>query len=600
VVVLLVGATVGMVGCRTKVNPESCFNTACGAGFTCDVTTERCLAGDGGGTDAVDGGGAEVFLQSPSGPVTYTNKALLVKVGVAPGGVAPSRVEILKDDMTVIGTSTTPPYQVTWDTTREPEGSYQISARALVLGTTVRTGAVTVVVDRTAPTFTRSPATGATNVLLSDGIHATFSEPLDPKTVPAGSVSLSAGGTTVASSMSLSSDASSIAITVTDRSQLTFPALLTVNIASTIADRAGNLIASGGTWSWTAPQWVSLPSFAGEFPSVAMGPDDQPILSYLVPPAAAPMVAIAKATPGGAWDVSIPPPTSSVVSGAMIALAVDGTPFVGWASDHSYVARWTGSIWDASYGNVPDDTITGSLSSLAIDPAGAPVVAWARPTCQMCGDASWVARWSTSTWQPLFAATTTVAPGAARLKIDSAGAAVLSSRGTSAEVIEKYSAGAWLVIDTAGVRGGSGAVADTLALDSLDRPAIVAQDTGTGTTSFSVQYLNAGAWTDLVAKPLAFSAASTEVQLALDGTDRPTLVWVAMNAASRAEDIYVARWIGSDWDTSYGAVSGLAGQNTNARSVDMVLDRTGAPIIAWSESDGSTTNQTVFLYRSNR
>ena len=383
--------------------------------------------------------------------------------------------------------------------------------------------------------------------------------------------------------------AAAVAIGVTDRSGLAFPALVTVNLATTIADRAGNPLVVATPWSWTAPQWVSLPSFPGQFATLAIGPDDQPVIAFLTPSTTAPTISIAKYKTGAAWDVSVPPPTASSVGGVVVAIDKTNAPLVAWGADHTYVARWSGSAWDTTFGHVPDDNnIVGSVTSLALDPtSGAPFVGWGRPSCQMCGLASWVAEWTQTAWQPLFNASAAVVTGAARLVVDSTGAPLLYSRGANAEVIEKYSAGSWLAIPTSGVRGGDIAVADTLAIDSQDRPVIVATEQATGTI-FHLQYLNAGAWLDLINQPPGTPGLVSEVHLALTKTNQPALAWVEPNPTSGSDDVHVTVYSKGAWDLTYGNLSGFAGQNTSARGVSIVLDSHGAPIVSWTEANGAT------------
>src|SRR5262249_8241129 len=133
--------------------------------------------------------------------------------------------------------------------------------------------AITVVVDRTAPTVDMQPLAGASNVALSDSIQVTFSEPVDPSTVAPTSITLKdSGGVSLAATSTLSADGLTLTVTNWNRPALasSFPAAITESISGTIADHAGNAVVAPAPWTWIAPLWVKMPSLLGTSPSLAL------------------------------------------------------------------------------------------------------------------------------------------------------------------------------------------------------------------------------------------------------------------------------------------------------------------------------------------
>lgn len=597
--VALLTMALAVAACRTKANPESCLVTPCGLGLRCDMVTQACVARDGG--VGVDAGGPQgsIVIVTPAGPTSYANSTIAIEVDLGPGSPVPASVDILKDGATLATITSAPPYTTQWDTTKDTEGAHQIAARATFSGHVVMAPAVTVVVDRKPPTITaQTPLNGAQNALLSDPITVQFSEPLDAKTVTPSSVSLTTTDGPVPATTSLSADGTTVTIVVTERSRLTFPALVTETVAATVADLAGNQLGTAGNWTWTAPRWVTLASFPGQMPSLAIGPDDHPIVSYLAPAGG---VGIAKYATGAVWDVSIPSPATATIAAAAIAVDPNGAPLVAWSAGHTFVAKWTGTSWDTNaYGNVPDTGVQGAVTDLKLDRIGEPTVAWSsRPAaCQMCAQSAFVARWNQAAWQALFSGTTASGAGTALVQIDSTGSPAMISHSSGGFGIQRYAGGSWLAVDTSGVAGGPAAVADTLALDSQDRPVVVAE-VSQGPTTFQVQYLAGGAWSNVGGQEVSGNAAApNEVHLVLDHSDKPTLVW--SEVASGEQRLRVAKVSATGWDASYDALSGFFGSGTDAGNAAVVLDKAGAPVVAWQEYSGPGGTASIFMWRANR
>ena len=146
------------------------------------------------------------------------------------------------------------PYSISWDVSGLPNGVYQLSAIARDLtGNTATATAITVTVanDVTPPAVTAvTPVIGASNVLTTSNVTATFGEPLEPTSVTTGSFTLSDGATTVAAAVSY--DGPSRTATLIPAAPLAYGTVYTATLpAGGVKDLAGNGIAADFSWSFT-------------------------------------------------------------------------------------------------------------------------------------------------------------------------------------------------------------------------------------------------------------------------------------------------------------------------------------------------------------
>lgn len=102
--------------------------------------------------------------------------------------------------------------------------------------------------DTTPPTvLSVSPLNNATGVATNTAIVATLSEPIDPSTVSALTVTLSQGASVVSASV----QASGATITITPAAALATAKKYTVELAAAIADQSGNKLGAPYTWAFT-------------------------------------------------------------------------------------------------------------------------------------------------------------------------------------------------------------------------------------------------------------------------------------------------------------------------------------------------------------
>lgn len=565
-------ASLVLTGCPTKINPES-------QGLTCDPATDVCQV---------------VLTLTPQG-TTYTNGSVPLKVEVMPSDHPPDTIQLRRNEedwMAVKG----PSFSFMWNTAADAEGQYRIVAEASIGGHVVSSNVLTVNVDRTAPTVQLQPKPTTTNVALRDPIQVVFSEPVDPTTVSTTAVKLATGlnsQTDLGASSTLSTDHTTLTVTLGATAALTFPATITGTIDPTIKDLAGNAVTGVPTWSWTAPLWVKLPSFLGSTPSLSQGPNG-PLLAYLQPATAGsggnPTFGIARYAVGSTWDTSIATPTSTPIDSLAAIVDPTGTPIVAWGDpndSHVRVAKLAGLSW-TTFGTTADVGLSGAswrVSSLALDSTGLPTVAITGSPQQMGSPVGHFSRWSGSAWQLLDPSVL----GVPLIAMDSTGAPVALSNGA----LQRYSNGSWLSIPL-----GSLQPLPTLALDSLDRP-VLASETISGTTStLTVYTFVQNAWQAL-GLPVAMVAAQIiEAHVAIAPGDIPVVAWTQTNGSG--QDVHVARYNAATgaWVTTFDVINALSLGGGRAADVQVVVDSAGRPCVSWDEINTAGTTS-VYTWMSN-
>jgi hypothetical protein len=566
--------------------------------------------GDGDGASDAHGGGSLPTLQiSSPAPDTYTNSSVTVTVG-ASDGLLVSGVSVYVDQETTPLKTASTPYTFSWDTTTVSEGSHILTAKATVNGQAIASASVTVHVDRTAPTFTTTPAANTLNVALSDPIELVFSEALDPTSVTTAAVTLTSGGSLLNTTASLAADMRTVTVTLNSHSSLLFPATITESVLSTVKDLAGNAVGAAPTWSWTAPLWVKLPVLAGGGPALALDPQGTAIVSSLVDTFTTTQLSVVRYAPGATWDLGFgsPPVTAGLsVTAASVAVDSDGSPTVGWSQDHVYAAHWNGTSWDLLAGQADataDETANPPyLSTIALDSTGAPLVGWSE---QVETDTyGYVARWSKPTWQILPLGTRAGAGGPVLL-VNSMGAPVglfPGASGIPGPQIQIYEAGSWLPIasPSTGARNGLGMLF-AFALDAQDESVALVEtiDSVSGDEVIHVEVFRSSLWMDLAPSLSTTAAEGTigEVHVALDGGGSPFILWTQPDATS-SMSIHLARSDGLGWDTTYGVLNGISAASTDATFTSLAIDKNGTPTVSWTETDPSTGLPNVYVWKSN-
>lgn len=149
---------------------------------------------------------------------------------------SPDKVELYKNG--VLEATLQAPYAYRWENPSEAEGTYTFTAKTIKSGSTDITSAPrTIIIDRTFPTLlSRTPADGARNVLPTDEISITMSEPMLASSIDANSVRLYVGQAELLTTTSLDSTGKKIRVALARTSII--PATITM-VVNGIKDLAG-------------------------------------------------------------------------------------------------------------------------------------------------------------------------------------------------------------------------------------------------------------------------------------------------------------------------------------------------------------------------
>jgi hypothetical protein len=555
----------------------------------------------------------EVRLTQPVQTV-HTRETVSLVVSVQ-GGV-PDTVEVLEG--TRVLATLTAPYTYTWDTRLEAEGTYAVSARATLGGRSFGSPAVTVVVDRTAPTVvSRSPAPGASGVVLRGlSIEAVFSEPLRASTVAAGSVEVTAAQQPVAVTPSLSADGRTLRLLLGEKPAL--PATLGVKLGSGLTDLAGNPVAAAGAWSFSLPEWLAMPS-----PQSAPGLTQRPFPSLALDENGRPIMAWTESINGAAGDVRVRrwngmawEDMGGALSGLpgstrteMTALAADrsGEVVVSWAervdnADHFniYVRRWTGMTWEPLEGGLVANAKLGQ-PHVVIDEGGGLYVAYG----QWDIGSVYVYKWSGTVWQRIGTYTGSLVS----FVLNPSAEPTLSLRtGSSSRAIEVNRLAGGVSWQPMGARlqpapDASAVYVSNLAVQGADTGIAWIEETikSTGGSDFRmlVWHWTGTEWQQ-VGTTLSLGRASLRAPvLGLDGDGLPFLSWSELQADNHLRVCY-GRWREGAWQP-VKCLDGNPAPGTPAHEErGIVFGADGTAFMAWVEGHGTSDNRMdLYLYQYN-
>jgi len=524
-----------------------------------------------------------VRITSPTIDTTYTNGSLHIGAAIEPPLDVPIQ---LRKDGAAFTTLMPPSYEYTWDTTKTIEGAYTLTAEVDFSDATARSVPVTVVVDRTPPTLTRTPAPGAVDVALRAPIQVAFSEPIVLAHAPDDTFSLLNNGSVVPTSITLDSQGRTATIRIGDPSALSLPTTLVATITGPITDRAGNVAAlPSSDWFWDVPTFVKLPPLAIDpdippttrLPAFAIGSDRQPVFATA-----------SRVTPGGSdWRIQLskcddagwlplPPPSDDVDSASRgVALAVAGAqPVIAWrpsATDRAEIAvsSWNGTAWDPLPGIAlaSGGARTDLAPILRVGPDQRPVILWST------GDSYFLARRTQNGWDQEFGAIpiNTLLPFDGNhfdMILDDGGDPIVSWINPSGTGhVAAWNGGAWRATpDSPNVNE------PFLALDSNRRPMGVVSG---GPGALLVQRLGGeNKWQILPVAPVPPQAKHPRIAAGPSGL--PVVAYFEAQTAS----VGMARWTGERWDTrafTFGAAA-------IDQPPQIVVDRDGTAWIGWREA----------------
>lgn len=521
-------------------------------------------------------GDLAVSISSPSGTV-YTNGSINVQVVVSGG--TPDTVELLKNEQVLVG-NLTAPYTYTWDTRSEAEGSYNLTAKA-TQGSKVFTSstAVTVTVDRTAPTITeRTPAPGAENVLYSAAIRVVFSEPIMPSTVTSSNVQLVANNLPVPFTSSLTSDGLTLTLQAAKDGISAFDTQSTLSLSG-LTDLAGNELLSS-EWSWTLPTWLTV----GETQINDL--EDAEIIS---------LRSDSLELDGLGHPVVIVNEINSIGGKGVL-----------------YVKRWTGTEWQRMGENLMEGSGTfTSPNALTLDASGNPVVAFSDANRHVN-----VQRWDGSSWQHIGSGSLNQNPERSAypmsLSADASGNPVLAFTETTNTLrplktqlyVKRWTGSSWQLIGTGSLNQNADHYASnaSLALDTSGRP-VVAWDEG-DEEAYNSHSVHVKRWTGTDWELVGGGTVNTlqfgfGPSLALDVSDQPVVAYIEKSDFASSGYLHVKRFEGTTWEDVGSSVRPISEYTENVTNVSLALDQLARPVIRYLVSPGTSSDYDTHFKRFN-
>jgi len=95
-------------------------------------------------------------------------------------------------------------------------------------------------------------------------------------------------------------------------------------------------------------------------------------------------------------------------------------------------------------------------------------------------------------------------------------------------------------------------------------------------------------WTQLGPPSSNINSAGNGMDVWLDAGNRPLVIW-----RERPVDFQVAAWAGTSWDTSFPPVSAALGADSDAGAAMLRLDGSGRPTVMWLEQAPSSRNDAI-------
>ncbi len=320
---------------------------------------------------------------------------------------------------------------------------------------------------------------------------------------------------------------------------------------------------------------------------------------------------------------------TSTVDAWTPSLAVDGLgrPVVVWAGDdwverHVFVVRWDGSLWRELDGSGSGDGISGPITSsaepnIAIDADGDPIVVWQQ------GNDIYLRRWNGLVWEELDGSAsvgglsnTSDPSSTPDVAVDSAGTIYVVWRefgvGLDSRIFFKQwtAANGWTALGTNSAKNNGlceaneAGSAPRVVVGSDNLPVVVWHHN----SSFDGIYLkkwDGAAWVELVASAtdagLNTNIASSVLRprVRLDADNNPTVIWLDLPPDYVGDffNVCLKRWNGIAWEEVLGSGTGtcLTADRGTITEPDLLLNATGEPLVAFSQTDATATSNIFSL-----
>ncbi|MFP2904524.1 Ig-like domain-containing protein [Pyxidicoccus sp. 3LFB2] len=567
----------------------------------------------------------EVRLASPGDATHHTNGDVPVQVVVS-GGEA-EKVELLLGEEVLASLS--PPYSYTWSTQGVPEGRYSLVARAWRKEEGFTSAARAVVVDRSPPrVVARLPAPGAQDVSVRAPIRIEFSEPLLASSVTEASFSVTAGGAVIGHSLAASHEAG--VIEVKTNQPPVAPSEVEVTFVPDATDLAGNRLAlPAGKWSWSVPAFLPLApslrardgSTEAQAPALVAAPESNELFVAWNEVQAGRSEVHFRHWNGESWEVleGLPHPSEPENRySPQLILSRSGKLFTGFVaafpgSKTGRVAEWTGSSWmeigPSTYCS-PDGL---AAFAMAVDTQDNPYVAVDEfyPTGDPNQGEVYVCRFNGQEWKSV--GTPRSLPGVesraalGHLAMGPDGSPVVTwtqwdtVRARFSLYVERWDGAAWTRMGTQiDARDPVAVIGNVQVALARDGTAYVAWVESHHSKSGVLHVMRGtGVWNRLGEAIIPDASeglrAITRVALQLDGNGFPVIAW-AESGGSNGSSVFMRRWTGTAWTERF-SVSATPSRKS-ALSPSLAFAAEGAPVIAHTESDGTSTS--VYFQRFNQ
>ena len=295
-----------------------------------------------------------------------------------------------------------------------------------------------------------------------------------------------------------------------------------------------------------------------------------------------------------------------------ITITAEGVKDIAGNALAKITSTFTAPEWQAPGGVAPLDlnvalTAQSTERSLAVDGNGNQVVAWSESdgTSQNI----YVKRWNGSSWTQLGGSLDidlskdAVEPA---LKFDSSGNPVVAwseGNGNANNIyVKRWKGSAWTQVGSSAVSGSFNARTPALALDGSGNPVVTWRDSLVAPTISNVliERWDGLTWVSVGPGKLDVNdsgnvdRASFAPSVALTSSGNPVVAWSESDGTSR--NIYVKRWDGSSW----ALVGGILDANTNkdAYAPSLTLDGSGNPVVAWNEA-ATNSDASIYVKRWN-
>jgi hypothetical protein len=494
--------------------------------------------------------------------------------------------------------------------------------------------------DKTPPTIiSLTPANNSSSVDLSKPVTVVFSEAIKTSTVTKESVILKGkGGNIFEKALSLSDDKKTLTIIYTYNNVLENPGTVTVTLAKTITDEAGNSLAET-TWSYTTPTWLSLSNaldvdkrnFTFE-PALATDKNGSIVIAWYEQDASSQNRIYVKRWSGSAWEqLGDALNTANDSSADYPSLAIDyqNRPVLAWhETDAAFnstinVKLWTGTTWEQVGGGHGGTTVKvddGEFPSLAIMPDDAPVVAYAKN-----GDV-FVKLWNGSAWQNWDNAGaldnnaiqlankpslvllsndtgTTTVPFVAFEEVE-------NSSQPSSNIYVKYydaTAAAWKDIDETNdeldIDVAEEARNPSLSL-ATGSPLVAWEESKGADRDIHVKVLNGGRWEDLGNDDYAGQDSSEPVLLPNNKFGEttfviPAVVWRGNDSAGQNVYLKIYNPETGLWQTPTTPLEPINTPGIGSEHPVIAFDKAGSFVVAFAEFDSVTNSQNLHVKRLN-